>query len=167
MSNRQIIDAIVKITGLNKADPVYYINAIVEAVDLSKRSCTCIVIDGNAQNTLSNVMLMAVVDDGILLEPVIGSTVKIIFSQNVEPFICQYSEIENITLTANTKITFNDGSFGGIVKAGIVLNKINALENSVNQIGVWGATVTPPLTLAPIVPTTLIEIVNDKVTHGS
>jgi hypothetical protein len=32
-------------------------------------------------------------------------TVKVIFSQNIEPFICQYSEIENITIDAKTSFT--------------------------------------------------------------
>lgn len=166
MGNRAIIDAVLNITGTQKATPVFYINATVESIDLSTRSCVCTVIDGQAEYTLSNVLLMAVVDDGILIEPVIGSTVKVIYSQNVEPFICQYSEVENITLAANTTISLNDGSFGGVVKVGNLLTKINNIESKINSIGVWSATVTPPLVIQPLILTTITELENDKVKHG-
>jgi len=126
-ANRNISDAILKITGLHKAVPVYYVNAIVESVNIASRTCDVTAVDGNVEFEIPNVMLMAVVDDGILLEPVIGSTVKVIYSQNVEPFICQYSEIANITLTAQTLIKLNDGSYGGLIKIGQLTSTINNL----------------------------------------
>lgn len=141
MSNRSIYEAINKITGQNKVDQVTYINAIVESVNLKNRTCYCIAIDGNAEYELPNVKLMAVIDDGILIEPEIGSTVKVIFSVNVEPQVTQYSEIKNITLIANEKInisglllTLNDGSFGGIVKVTELVDKLNAIENDLNNL---------------------------------
>ena len=140
MSDRAIIESIIKMTGLHKVDQVSYVNATVKSVDLKKRTCECIVVDGHTEYDLT-CKLMATIDDGILFEPVINSTVKVIFSQNVEPFVCQYSEIENITIDAKTKIKFNDGSFGGLVKVKELTDKINTLEKDLNTLkkvfGTW------------------------------
>ena len=132
--NRSIIEAILKITGTDKLDPVFYVNCTVDSVDLSTRSCVCTMVDGLIGSTIPGVMLMAVVDDGILIEPVIGSIVKVIFSNNVEPFIAQFSEVRKITLTALEGIVLNDGSEGGLVKATTVQEKLNNLEDDLNNL---------------------------------
>jgi hypothetical protein len=134
MSDREIKEALNKLTGQHKYDQVGYINATVDSVNISKRTCNCTAIDGHTEYDLPGVRLMAVIDDGILFEPVIGSTVKVIYSQNIEPFICQYSEIENITLDAKTLIKLNDGSFGGLIKIGELINKINVIESDLNTL---------------------------------
>jgi hypothetical protein len=164
MSNRNITDAILKTIG--NTDSVFYANATVISVNIASRSCICKIVSGKAEYTLPNVMLMAVVEDGVLFEPVLNSTVKVIFSQNIEPFICQYSEIENITIDAKTSIKLNDGSLGGMVKINALLSKLNNIENRLNVIGTWAATVTPPLTVQPIIATMLQELENTKIKHG-
>lgn len=132
MSDRAINEAIKKMVGLHKVDQVSYVNAEVTYVDAKKRFCSCIVIEGQTAYELPTVKLMAVVDDGILFEPVVGSTVKVIYSELIEPFICQYSEIENITLDARTLIKLNDGSFGGLVKVPELVDRINSIEKDIN-----------------------------------
>ena len=132
-ANRDITDAILKITGLHKAVPVYYVNATVESVDIPSRTCVVTAVDGNVEFEIPGVMLMAVVDDGILIEPVVGSTVKVIYSQNVEPFVCQYSEVANITLTATTLIKLNDGSYGGLIRIADLTEKNNNLVSQVQS----------------------------------
>jgi hypothetical protein len=134
MSDRAIIEAVNKMTGRHKSDEVTYINAIVDSVDVKNRTCSCTAVDGHTEYKLPTVKLMAVVDDGVLFEPVIGSTVKVIFSQNIEPFICQYSEIENITIDARTRIKLNDGTFGGLIKIKELVDKINNLEKDINSL---------------------------------
>ena len=134
MSDRAIAEAIKKITGQHKVDPVSYCNAEVTAVDVNSRTCSCRVVEGHTAYDLPTVKLMAVVDDGLFLEPVVGSMVKVIFSEIVEPFVCQYSEIENITIDAKTQVTINDGSFGGLVKVQELLDKINAIEKDMNAL---------------------------------
>jgi len=167
--------------GLHKVDPVYYVNAIVNSIDLSSRTCDCTTIDGHTEYDLPGVKLMAVVDDGLLLEPVIGSTVKVIFSQNVEPFICQYSELQNITLIAADKISLNDGSKGGLVQVIDLVTKLNNLENLVNDLaakfnshthilsltsgtGTAAPTVSPETTV--LTPTKRNDIENTQIIHG-
>ena len=133
-AERSISEAILKITGLKGSVNIFYVNCVVDSVDLSTRTCDCTMIDGNTGTKLPVVMLMSVIDDGILFEPVIGSNVKVIFSQNVEPFVCQYSEIENVTIIARTKIKLNDGSFGGMIQVQPLIDKINSLEKDINDL---------------------------------
>ena len=134
MSDRAIIESITKMIGIKNLDPVYYVNAIVNSVDISTRTCDCTTVDGHTEYDLPNVKLMAVVDDGLLIEPVIGSSVMVIFSQIVEPFICQYSEIQNITIIAANKTQLNDGSYGGLIRVIDLVTKLNNLEDLVNDL---------------------------------
>ena len=75
------------------------------------------------------------------------------------PFVIQYSDIESYALNGN--------EFGGVVKVIELTQKINALEQKINELIVWGATVTPPLTTSPMVLTQQSEIENTTVAHGS
>jgi len=134
MSDRAIIEAVNKMSGQHKIDQVTYINAVVLSVNKSERSCHCRAIDGHTEYDLPTVLLMASVDDGILIEPEINSTVKVIFSQNIEPFVVQFSEIKNITIFANTKVQLQDGSFGGIVKVTDLVSKLNKIETDLNNL---------------------------------
>lgn len=134
MSDRAIIEAVNKMSGQHKIDQVTYINAVVLSVNKNERSCHCRAIDGHTEYDLPTVLLMASVDDGILIEPEINSTVKVIFSQNIEPFVVQFSEIKNITIFANTKVQLQDGSFGGIVKVTDLVSKLNKIETDLNNL---------------------------------
>jgi len=134
MSDRDIEEGIRRLAGTQNVDQVNYCNAEVISVNIPARTCDCMVIDGRTEYKLPNVRLMAIVDDGILFEPVIGSTVKVIYSRLVEPFVCQYSELENITIDAITTIKFNDGSFGGLLKIKETVDKLNALEKDLNNL---------------------------------
>ncbi|MFA5727219.1 MAG: hypothetical protein WC886_06230 [Saccharofermentanaceae bacterium] len=177
-SDRAIIEAINKMTGQHKLSPVYYVDAIVNSVNVDKRICNCTAIGGQTEYELPNVKLMPVVDDGILIEPVLNSIVKVIFSQTVEPFICQYSEIENITIDAKTKIKFNDGSFGGLTKTKELKTQLNKLTkrvdgviNALNNASPDSSTGTFKSTLTPLLQQItdkedFSKIENTKIEHG-
>lgn len=181
MSDRAIIEAIRKITGDHKRDNITYVNAEVISVSVESRSCVCNAIDGHTEYVLPKVMLMAVVDNGVLFEPAVGSTVKVIMSDNIEPCIVQYSDIENITITANTKIKLNGDSYGGIGKTEEIAKKISNLETQVNNILNTLKTTTIQLApsgtypfaplyakITPITPTTTqSDISNPDIVHGS
>jgi len=184
MSDRSIIEAINKMTGQHKVDTVTYINATVQSVNIEKRMCDCIAVDGHTEYILPNVRLMPSVDDGLFIEPKIDSNVKIIFSQNVEPFVCQYSAIENITIDANTLIKLNDGSFEGLIKIVELTEKLNKLKDEVNSlvtkfnnhIHITTATIGATPTPGTIAPTTTKatnvsefkkpDYENTKIKHG-
>lgn len=165
MSDRAIIESIYKMTGLHKTDMVTYADAVVDSVDLAARTCACTVIAGHTEYQLNTVKLMAVVDDGLLIEPVIGSTVKVIFSVNLEAFVCQYSEIENITIDALTKIKLNDGQFGGLVKVDGVVDYLKKAYADITQIAVSLNTLGYPITQQTAMPDKN-DFENKKVVHG-
>lgn len=160
MTNRQIIESIQRMTGQQLADNVRLLAATVDAVDEAKRTCTVTTVSSQGSVTIENVKLMAAIDDGVLIVPAIDSTVFVVYSTFNQPFLALLSGAEKILLVAGetnaslqmdadgllleiaeTKIQItdgetllNDGSLGGLVKVAQLTQKLNALENSVNQL---------------------------------
>lgn len=181
MSDRGIKMALINLLGLNHIDPVTYVDAVVSSVDVDARTCVCVVTVGRTEYQLPDVRLIPVVDDGLFIEPAIDSNVKVLMSVNNEPFVCQFSEIENITISANTLVSLNDGSFGGMVKIADLVEKLNALENDINTLKTAFASWAPTGTLADgtllktattswsaqsLTPTQQSELENTMIVHG-
>lgn len=157
---RDIIESIQKLSGSQLSDNVKLFAATVESVDLSTRSCVVTTISSQGSITIEGVQLMAAIDDGVLIVPVIGSTVLVVYSTFNKPFIAMFSEVDTITMTAGTnnatmqidatgllmeinqtKLTmtdgltkFNDGQLGGMVKVLELVAKLNNLEDLVNDL---------------------------------
>lgn len=160
VGNRQIIEAIQRMTGTQLADTVRLLAATVDAVDEAKRTCTVTTVSSQGTATIENVQLMASIDDGILIVPAVDSTVIVAYSTFNQPFVALFSGAEKILLVAgennaavtmdadgllleiaDTKvriadgeITLNDGAMGGLVKVIQLTQKLNALESAVNQL---------------------------------
>jgi len=188
MSNRNIIEAIQKMSGTKQADVVSYIPCNVNSINVAARTCSCTPQGDQYQAPFSNVLLMASVDDGILYIPTIGSTVIVTYSKFNPPFVCLHSSIDKILYTVGSSvlqlidgtIQLNDGSFGGLTKVEVLTQKLNNLENLVNNmLNVLNSTIIPlapsgtypfaPLysALNPIAPITQqSDIENTAITHG-
>lgn len=159
MSGFKIISAIQKLSGTQNDDKVRLIQCKVLSVDLDNRICEVETISGNS-GIVFEANLQAAVGDGLLIEPAVDSTVVVLFSKYTLPTIISYSDVVTYAL--------NGDEFGGIVKVIELTQKLNALEDAINKIITWGATVTPPLTtVTPIVPTHQSEIENKTIKHGS
>lgn len=175
-SSREIIKAIQDIVGIHTDDKVSLIIAEVNSVSIENRTANITTISGKASNTY-DVNLQAVPSDGILVSPTIGSNVYILISKYTEPFIVQYSDIDQIyyTLThieLTGKANLNGDNYGGLIKIEELVNKINTLENKVNELQTWGATLTttnvPPFSpVEPITPTQKVDIENTTIKHGN
>ena len=184
MSDREVTTAIQKLAGTFNEDKVKMVVGTVESVE--GNTCTCTIDD---EMSLPGVQLQAGVCDGWLLKPAIGSTVVIFYSIQNDPFVGLYSDIESAYLQAGSgsleilsdrSITFNDGSLGGIVEAITLTQKLNNLENNVNQLisnfnshvhsgvttGPGSSGPTPSVVAGSLTPTTISEISNSKITHG-
>ena len=158
--NRQIIEAIQKISGTSLNDNVHLLIGSVDSVNESNRTCTVTSISSKGSVTIENVLLMSSIDDGILLVPTIGSPVFVLYSTFNQPFVALFSGLDKILLVAgennasiqvdkdglkleigNTKVNlskdltqFNDGGLGGLVKVVELTQKLNNLESKVNSL---------------------------------
>lgn len=187
MSDRSVKNAVQKLAGTFKEDTVQLIIGTVESVDEDKAICSV-----KIQNdvTLPNVSLQASICDGLLIVPVVDSTVYVLTSKYNTPLIVQYSDIDKFELQVNDSsflvnndgsFQFNDGSFDGLVKVGELVKKVNALENLVNNIlsTLKGTTIPlAPSGTYPFAPlyaafnnispiTQQKDIENDKIKHGT
>lgn len=170
MSDRAIQEAIQILSGTNLSDKVYAVDATVLSVDDGKRTCQVQVISGKANNTFT-ARLMSAVDDGFLIIPTIDSTVGVLMSDFTKPLIVQYSEVD--------KIIMRGGDLGGLVKVISLTDKINTIENKINDlilkynshthnVTAVGSPTGPGLQpeSGTITPTLRSDIENDKITHG-
>lgn len=186
MSDRSVKNAVQKLAGTFKEDTVQLIIGTVESVDEDKAICSV-----KIQNdvTLPNVSLQASICDGLLIIPVVDSTVYVLTSKYNTPLVIQWSDIDKFMLQVGDSylevnndgsFQFNDGSFDGLVKVGELVKKINALENLLNGFitiynshthtaSSFGSPTTVPSAIesqqiSPI--TQQQDIENDKIKHG-
>lgn len=180
MSNK-IKEAIRKLAGTDDWDKHTTILCKVNTIDLASRTCSVIPIGGDASTEIFDVQLMVNTNDGILLVPVIGSEVFITYTVRKLYFVSFFSELDKVFLITKTLTQLNDGSFGGLIKIVELVNRINGIENLLNELislynahthpGVQtGAGVTAPTTsqeantISPI--TTRDNFENNLITHG-
>jgi hypothetical protein len=155
-----------ELAGTRNQDEVKLYQCKVNSVDISKRLCNVTTITGNATLTF-NAFLSAGVSDGFIPTPEDDSMVYVLKSKYTLPFVVQYSDIVDYVIMG--------GEFGGLVKVIELTQKINNLENKVNEIitkfdgHVHTANNTPTVTLivTQLTLTNRADIENEKVRHGN
>lgn len=181
MGDRQIIEAVRKLAGVQFTDQVSTIACTVNSVDIAARTCDCTPISGEAGTDIPNVALMAEVEDGFLLIPEVDSTVFVVYSKYNPPYVSLFSKIAGVLFTSGT-IQFNDGSFGGLTKTPELrdqLNKTNQLLTAILDV-LNGPPINEPGSGAPSALQTALKaalvgealgdytsIENEIVTHGT
>lgn len=181
MSKRQINDAIQKLAGTFGNDHVSITPCTVFSIDQASRTCVCTPIGGRATTNIIGVHLMAEIDDGLLLIPVLGSTVIVCHSGNNTPFIILFSAIQKIILVGVSGLQFQGGELGGLVEVQPLTTKLNSLENLVNDLvskfnshthiltlttGTGTAAPTSTQETTVLTPTVRADIENTAITHG-
>jgi hypothetical protein len=184
--DRAIIEAVQKLTGTQLNDNVKLLAATVDSVDESTRTCIVTTVSSQGSITIENVQLMASVDDGFLLIPVIGSTVLVSYSTYNQPFVTMFSELAKVAMVVgDTLLTmtsdllqFNDGALGGLVKVVDLVSRMNLIENKVNDLigkynghthlltlssGTGTAATTTSQETGTLTPTGRADIENDKI----
>jgi hypothetical protein len=160
--NRELGVAIRKLAGTHNADKLTIADCIVDSVDIASRTCVCTPLNDTSIAQIQGVRFQSTVDDGVILQPSVGSTVTVLLSTRVAPLIIGYSELDEVYIVA-PQVQFNQGKLGGMVKVISLVGKLNAIEQQLNTIGTWALTVTPSLTLPPLIPTQQIEIENKAI----
>lgn len=84
---------------------------------------------------------MTEIDDGCYPVPAINSTVYIIMNPYINPFIISYGAISKNVISTSTSfnvnspaITLNNDDYGGLIKVEDLVEKINNLENALNNL---------------------------------
>lgn len=123
--DKEIQIAIQQLAGTHDADNVYLFDAVVKSVDKENRMCTVTKVGGKTSGVIT-VRLMASKDDGCYVIPVLDSNVIVIGSNNVTPFVAQFSEVESIEWLG--------GENDGVPLVNPLLEKLNNLENDINTL---------------------------------
>jgi len=163
----------------DKSAEIYSVVCTVESVDEAKRTADVAPINGNAE--IFDVRLQSALNgsNGLCIFPVIGSVVIVTFLNKLTGYVSLFSEVDKITLDTENEITIDGGQNGGLVKVNDLLNKLNTVENDINNLktllSAWvpvpadgGASlkaVLGPYFGQTITPTVLVDIENDKIKH--
>lgn len=141
----------------------------IDSVDLTKLTCYCMPLNGDAD--IINVRLMANIDNGFLLVPEVESIVVVSFLSDDSAYVSLVSKVSEIQL--------NGKNFDGLVKVQELTDKLNALENKINdlitacqsQVVTLAPSGTFPLasfftSVTPLTPTQQTDIENITVKQG-
>lgn len=120
-----LVRTIQELAGTRNQDEVKLYQCNVNSVDLSKRTVNVTTITGNANLTF-DALITAGISDGFVVTPEVGSMVYVFMSKYTLPFIITFSDI--------TQFDIMGGEFGGLVKVVELTQKLNNLENKVNEI---------------------------------
>lgn len=181
-----------KNAGTYGSDNVIMLTASVDSVSEAGRSCMVTPINDNIASFPA--LLMAETDDGLLILPTEGSTVKIVFSGQNAPTVIQFSQIDKIFIVAggSTFLIYSSGielmgnKYGGIPEVEALTTKYNNLEKVVNKLidnwtnlasayvpgsptvtGLPASLTAPPFnSVTDLTLTVRSDIENTKVKHG-
>ena len=141
----------------------------IDSVDLTTLTCYCVPLNDDAD--IINVRLMANIDNGFLLIPEVNSIVVVSFLSDDSAYVSLVSKVSEVQL--------NGKNFDGLVKVQELTDKLNALENKVNdlitacssQIVTLAPSGTFPLasfftSVTPLIPTQQLEIENTTILQG-
>ena len=190
---RDIREAVSKLSGTFNTDVVALVDCTVDSVNLTEQTCDCTPVSGRATTSIPSVELKAEPNNGILIVPKVGSSVKVALTKRGNAFVVLFSDIDKMEIaisngTQDTLLTisqgvikFNDGSFDGLVKVSDLVTKLNTLESDLNTLkAAFTAWVVVPndggaaLKAASatwagqtLTPTVNADIENPLVTHGN
>jgi len=178
--DREIKEAVKHLADTHLKDDVKFVDCTVDSVDVDAGTCSATPIGENNPTQIINIELEAEVCDGLLIIPVVNSTISVIYSTRNTPYVYKFSDIDSVVYSGNTW-QFGDGSFEGLVKVIELTSKINNLESLFNQILQILKTTSIPLApsgtypFAPLYAAILSinpltkkeDISNPNVTHGS
>jgi hypothetical protein len=165
-----LVRTIQELAGTRNQDEVKLLQCNVNSVDLSNRTANVTTITGTADLTF-DALITAGISDGFVTTPEVGSMVFVLMSKYTLPFIVTFSDI--------TQFDIMGGEFGGLVKVVELTQKLNDLENKVNDIienfivhthtsAVVGAQTSPTSQVIgePLEITQQAEIENINIKHG-
>ena len=135
-----VAELVQQLSGTYGISPVQVMTCEVKSVSSSERTCTVLPLTDNLEPFAEQ--LMADIDDGLLILPMVGSTVKIMLSEIITPTVIQYSAIDEILIVSggaaikiySTGVELQGSDFGGVMKVTPSVKAWNDLQNDVNTL---------------------------------
>jgi hypothetical protein len=157
--SKELRDSLKKLTTPN--GDAYSKVCTVESVDLVKLTCYCIPINDDAD--ITEVRLMANIDNGFLLIPKVNSIVVVSFLSDSSAYVSMVSKVSEIQL--------NGTNYGGLIKIDEQTTKLNQLVSELQAqlvliaagIVAGGGTYTP----ATLTPFNKLDYENTTVKQGN
>lgn len=173
--------AILNLTKSNQTESVL----IGEVLSIDEETETCVVKPLDSEAEIYGVRLRGITEDkgkGFLIIPKINSTVILGMIDSNNAFVSDYSDIEKFfihteegqKIEVKDKIKFNNGDLGGMVKVITLTQKLNNLENKLNEIiqllkththASNGAISLELQSLSNVIQTNRSEIENENIIH--
>jgi len=163
--NSKIKFAIRVLAGTEKGESLSM--AVCEVKSVDAFTCNVKTVTGAAEVEIDGVNLCCDDVDGMVIKPVVGSNVLVVFSATVG-YVLKYSEVDTVT--------FHGGTLKGLLKLKATVEKLNNLENKVNdlitacssQVVTLAPSGTFPLasfftSVTPLTPTEEADVKNDKI----
>jgi len=111
---RDLEESILRITGGHR-DKVDLFIGTVKSVDTDALTCVVTCESGEASVDLENVSLTAAPNDGFILFPSVESTVMVVASKFITPYILFYSNIDLFTAVAANGYKFGKATSPGVL----------------------------------------------------
>lgn len=135
-----VAELVQQLAGTYGISPVQVMTCEVTKVSSSERTCTVLPLTDNLEPFAAQ--LMADIQDGLLILPTVGSTVKIMLSEIITPTVIQYSAIDEILIVSggsaikiySTGVELQGTDFGGLMKVTPSVKAWNDLQNDVNNL---------------------------------
>lgn len=135
-----VAELVQQLAGTYGISPVQVMTCEVKSVSSSERTCTVLPLTDNLEPFAAQ--LMADIQDGLLILPTIGSTVKIMLSEIITPTVIQYSAIDEILIVSggaaikvyDSGVELQGTDFGGLMKVTPSVKAWNDLQNDVNML---------------------------------
>jgi hypothetical protein len=152
-----VAELVQQVAGTYGISPVQVMTCEVTAVSSGERTCTVSPLTDNLEPF--SAQLMADIDDGILILPTIGSTVKIMLSEIITPTVIQYSAIDEILIVSggaaikvySSGVELQGVDYGGMMKVTPSVKAWNDLQNDVNNLkSIFTTIVATPLVTSAV-----------------
>lgn len=155
-----VAELVQQLAGTYGISPVQVMTCEVTAVSSIERTCTVLPLTDNLESFAAQ--LMADIDDGLLILPTVGSTVKIMLSEIITPTVIQYSAIDEILIVSggaaikiySSGVELQGTDFGGVMKVTPSVKAWNDLQNDVNTLKTQLLALSNALTLTGSTPLT-------------
>lgn len=152
MPDTNITELIQQGAGTYGKSPIQVMTCTVKSVDKAERTATVVPVTDNLAPVPAQ--LMSDIADGLLIIPDIGSTVRVLLSEQTTPTVIQYSEVSEVYIVTGGQyvriygsgLELDGTSYGGVMKVVPSVSAWNATQKDINTLKTQLASLTSAIT---------------------